>query len=79
MPVAIAETDGSFEVSTRDPGDGALEGKYTVTVEWRPDSEDDEGPNRLPARYADPQTSGLEITVAPDSADLPTFKLTDKP
>ena len=77
MPVAIAESDGTFEASTKQPGDGVLEGRYKVTVVWHPNSDDEEGPNLLPKRYADANTSGLEVVAGPDSSDLPTFKLTD--
>lgn len=78
MPVAKADEHGAFDVSTKLPGDGALPGRYLVTVPWHAVADDPESPNRLPARYADPKTSGLEVSLGPESSDLPPFKLTDK-
>jgi hypothetical protein len=63
---AIAEADGSFVPSTYTANDGLPVGKYTVTVVWRRpffDARGQPGPNQLPAKYADPKTSGLAVTI----------------
>jgi hypothetical protein len=66
--------DGSFQLTTYDGLDGAPAGKYRVTVElWLAGRTDDGPSNRLPARYASPDTSGLEATVAADTATLTPF------
>jgi hypothetical protein len=70
--------DGSFSISTPNLGDGAKPGEYLVTVVWRAeagpgDSEEDE--DLLPARYLDPKTSGLRITVKAGANDLEPFDL----
>jgi hypothetical protein len=70
--------DGSFSITTPNLGDGAKPGDYLVTVVWRAeagpgDSEEDE--DLLPARYLDPKTSGLRITVKPGQNDLEPFNL----
>lgn len=72
-PTARAAADGSFRLAT-DGADGAPEGEYVVTVEWRDRQqpkfdvdgrgEVDRGPNRLRAVYADRATSPLRATVA---------------
>lgn len=33
---AVTETDGSYQVTTQNPGDGAWPGEYTVTIVWEP-------------------------------------------
>ncbi|MBS0266480.1 MAG: hypothetical protein JSS02_31400 [Planctomycetes bacterium] len=79
MPWAIAEADGSFEVTTFEPYDGIPAGDYLVTVSWAPQisggSEPEEGPDRLPPRFQDPKTSGLSVTVEPGETELPPLKI----
>lgn len=77
MPVAVVDDSGTFEASTRQQGDGVLPGRYIVTVVWRPGSDDEESPNLLPARYADPKTSGLDFEIGPDAEDFLNIELTD--
>jgi hypothetical protein len=63
---ALADADGSFTLSTYEAGDGAVAGKYVVTVVWRKPfftAEGKPGPNALPARYASPKTSPLVVEV----------------
>jgi hypothetical protein len=75
----VAE-DGTFVLTTYEPGDGAPRGEYAVTVEWWLASKgrggDDPPPsNRLPARYARPQTSGLRAVVSEGENDLPEIRI----
>jgi hypothetical protein len=68
--------DGAFALTTYDGGDGAPAGEYRVTVELWLAGRPDEGPsNRLPAKYADPATSGLTATVGAGPTDLKPFEL----
>lgn len=63
---ALTEADGSFVLSTYTAGDGAPVGQYAVTVvapEPLLDPQGKPGPNRLPERYAKPDTSGLRVQV----------------
>jgi hypothetical protein len=63
---ALVEGDGSFVLSTYTPWDGAPEGEYVVTVtQGGASAPGDATPrvNRLPARYARAETSGLTVTV----------------
>jgi hypothetical protein len=80
-PYAIVRSDGSFELSTFGKGDGAPAGEYAVTVEWRPLTgggiDSISGRNRLPAKYARPETSGLRVNVASAANEIPTFELAD--
>jgi hypothetical protein len=77
-----ARTDplGRFELTTHRPGDGAPIGQYAATVEYRElVQEGDEpmrgGRNLLPARYADPATSGLRCEVRAGTNELLPWKL----
>jgi hypothetical protein len=62
-PHARVAEDGSFDVSTYNPGDGAPAGRYRVTVFWTKDTGagDSDGPSLLPPRYGDPKTAGLPV------------------
>lgn len=76
-------TDGTFRMTTHASGDGAPPGRYGVTVEWRElVKEGDEssriGRNLLPARYADPATSGLECEIVEGENDLPPWDLSSR-
>lgn len=76
MPVAVVGDDGTFAAGTRRPADGALPGKYKVTIVWRPAvNADGEGPNVIPARYTDPKTSPLEVEAGPGLDALRTLTL----
>jgi hypothetical protein len=64
LPSGTTDTQGHFTIGTLEPGDGAPPGPYRATVVWRPTLDaSGEGPNRLPARYANPNTSGLEVAA----------------
>lgn len=77
-PSAEVDENGDFTVNTYKSGDGAPAGKYEVAVIWIPKGFN--GPiekgNKLPARYADPATSGLVVEIKPADNVLPTFQLT---
>ena len=77
---ARTDASGRFQVTTHQPGDGAPAGAYRVTVEYRDlVQEGDElarlGPNRLPARYAKRETSGLRCEVTAGTNTLPAWNL----
>jgi hypothetical protein len=71
------QADGSFELSTSQPGDGVPVGKYRVQVN-PPPIVDAEAAQRLPfnAKYIDFSTSGLEFEVKPDGNNELTIQLT---
>jgi hypothetical protein len=76
-PRAKVENDGSFVVETYDSKDGAPVGDYAVTVEWWLTSgKGDEPPtNRLPARFARPEASGVKVTIREGDNDIPAIQL----
>lgn len=81
IPSARAEVqpDGTFIVGTYAVSDGAAEGDYVATVEWfKAVQKNDDyvvGPNLVPKQYSAPQTSTLDVHVAAQPNQLPTFKL----
>jgi hypothetical protein len=67
-PRALVEEDGSFSLTTYDKGDGAPEGEYVVTIEWRPPSANPfaakkNEPDKLKGRYVDPKKSKLHFRI----------------
>lgn len=75
--------DGTFVLSTYGARDGAPAGEYGVTVEWWQTSGSKKNPqgydappvNRLPARYARVESSGLRVQVKEGDNQLPPFQL----
>jgi len=67
-PRATVAQDGTFRLSTFSGNDGAPEGDYVLTVQWRkPIRQDGElvgGPNVIPQKYAAASTSDLVVHVA---------------
>jgi hypothetical protein len=77
-PFARVEKDGSFRLGTYRAGDGVAAGKYRVTVSWNKATTagDVEGESLLPARYQDPEQSGLPVVEIKEGANqLPPFYL----
>jgi hypothetical protein len=75
---ALADADGSYAMSTYTAFDGLPAGDFKVTVTLREpyrDASGRPGPNRLPAKYADPATSELSATVASGNNEI-NFSLT---
>ena len=69
----LSESDGSYRLSTYRAFDGAPEGDYSVTTIWHEPQFDETGkrtPNKLPERYAKPETSPLKATIHTGSNTL---------
>lgn len=67
-PLAYVEEKGSFALTTYEKGDGAPEGEYVVTIEWRersanPFAAKKEGEDRLHGRYRDPKASKFRFKI----------------
>ena len=75
LPSARVAPDGSFQVGTFSAKDGAPEGEYVVTVEWRKlivnGRDAVAGPNVLPAEFSSPEKSKLRVKVAKGNNELP--------
>ncbi len=76
---AQVQPDGTFKATTYTADDGAAEGDYIVTVEWRKAVQKNGdftfGPNLVPEQYSNRQTSQIEVHVAAQSNVLPPIKL----
>jgi hypothetical protein len=75
-PRAKTDANGEFSLTTYDGNDGAPAGQYKVSVEQllADPKNPDAGPtNRLPAKYADPEKSGMTATVNAGPNELPPF------
>ena len=67
--IGIVQADGSFQVMTAKPNDGAYAGSYTVTIAERRQSAGGElmAPTKADIRYADRGKSDLKAEVKPGS------------
>ena len=76
---ATVQSNGSFQLTTYRPNDGAAVGEYVVTVAWRPErtveGETIVGPDRLRDRYSKQDKSTLKATVTAGDNVLPRFDL----
>jgi hypothetical protein len=77
-PAATVAADGSFEIETQPHGVGAPAGDYAVLITWFPPR--DENPNanprnKLPAKYSDPRSPVLKVTVKEGDNKLEPYKL----
>ena len=87
--VASGTTDaeGRFEMTTSEPGDGAIAGAHKVAINFVPEQvpempgfpgSENNQKSPIPLKYADVNTSGLTATVDTDaSANDFKFELTD--
>jgi hypothetical protein len=57
------EADGSFKVGTFVDGDGAVLGKHRVSIGPRIPGYGEAPKSRILVKYAQPTTSGLEVTI----------------
>ena len=67
-PLARVDERGDFALTTYEKNDGAPEGEYIMSIEWRqppanPFAGKKEGNDRLRGRYSDPKTSPLRFKV----------------
>ena len=78
-PTGKVAQDGSFQLTTYEEGDGAPPGEYAVTVEWRKlvnqAGDFSAGPNVIPPKYSQPQTSPLTVTINESPNDLPAIEI----
>jgi hypothetical protein len=75
-PRGRTDANGEFKLTTYDGNDGAPAGQYKVSVElWKTTSADAGPSNHLPAKFADPEKSGLTATVNAGPTKLQPFVL----
>ncbi|NOY29953.1 MAG: hypothetical protein GXP28_07175 [Planctomycetes bacterium] len=74
--IANFDSSGSFTVQSFKPGDGLESGTYAVSVTcWKvpPTMGGPPAVSHLPAKYKNPSTSGLQLTVPADDRSSITF------
>jgi hypothetical protein len=65
-PRGYVDDTGAFTLTTYEQGDGAPEGEYIVTIEWRPKKKtpyDPEPQDLLQGRYSKPKESKIRARV----------------
>jgi len=82
QPSATVQPDGSFKLTSYLPEDGASEGDYQVAISWRETvggslSDPELGPEKLPKKYLNPESSGLQVSVSSTANKLPAFEIKD--
>jgi hypothetical protein len=77
-PIGYADEQGNFKLTTYETNDGAPPGQYKVTIIWFKEVEERMGeqPNLLPAKYSNPETSNLTVTITEGPTVLEPFNLT---
>jgi hypothetical protein len=76
-PTATTDANGWFIAATYKHEDGIPAGSYAVTMIWLPKGYKGriEKANKLPARYSEPETSGIKVQIAAGENVLPPFEL----
>ena len=69
------QPDGGFALTTRNPGDGAVPGKYKVRIEPLGRRDPRKPKLSFPAKYVDEDSSGIEVTVQAEANQLEPFTL----
>ena len=70
-PMGVVGDDGSFAIGVYEPGDGAPEGDYVVTVLWFKQVGEAAGPNVLPKQYASPRASPVKASAKGGPTQIP--------
>jgi hypothetical protein len=78
-PSAKSVADGSFTLGTYGTGDGAPAGEYKVSAVWfklvNSGGSMVRGDNALPAKYANPETSGINVVISDSETAIPAIDL----
>ena len=82
LPTGVTDENGVFTLGSYAVGDGAPAGEYLVTIVWSveviSDPNNPETPpavDRLQDRYAEPDQSGLQVTISAGPTELEPFDL----
>ena len=85
LPQGLSDSAGKFTLFTYSSNDGAPAGEYKVGIAVLQAASDDggdqsaKGPAKsLPAKYADPEKSGIRVKVEKKATAIPTINLLSK-
>jgi hypothetical protein len=64
-PTGAVKDDGTFAITSYEPGDGAPQGEYVATIEWYKYDADlgGAGPNVIPQKYVAAKSSPIKVNV----------------
>ena len=78
-PSGTVKSDGSFAITVYEPDDGAPQGDYVATIQWRRmvngPGGSGAGPNVLPPTYASPKTSPIKVSVGNGPVEVPPITI----
>jgi hypothetical protein len=71
-PSGTVKDDGSFAITSYEPGDGAPQGEYVATIEWFKFAPElgGAGPNVIPTKYVSAKTSSVKVSVRGGPAQI---------
>jgi hypothetical protein len=71
-PTGNVKDDGSFAITSYEPGDGAPQGEYVATIQWFKFAPElgGAGPNVIPSKYVSAKTSPIKVRVSGGSAQI---------
>jgi hypothetical protein len=71
-PSGTVKDDGSFAITSYEPGDGAPQGDYVATIEWYRYQKElgGAGPNVIPPKYVSAKTSPVKVSVVGGPAQI---------
>jgi hypothetical protein len=71
-PTGTVKGDGSFAITSYEPGDGAPQGEYVATIEWFKFAPElgGAGPNVIPPKYVSAKTSPVKVSVSGGPAQI---------
>jgi hypothetical protein len=78
FPRGAVAADGSFKLSTYEPGDGAPAGEYAVLIRWpsavaKDETQETRGEDRLEGQFSDPDNARWKKQVKPGDNDPKDF------
>jgi hypothetical protein len=81
-PHGIVHSDGTFELTSYETGDGAPAGEYSVTLELRkvvkyPSGDSGPGPNLVPKKFTKPETSTIIVEIVEGQNELKPIVLNE--
>jgi hypothetical protein len=76
-PIATVKDDGTFAITSYEPGDGAPQGEYVATIEWYKYEPKlgGVGPNVIPANYGRAKTSPVKVAVKDGPTNIPPIQI----